>query len=154
MRKIDVRQAITILANLAVLAGLVALVVEIRTNSAAVQAAAVQESVNSTREYLLNIALDEDLSRIRQSGEENFGGLSEQEAFRFQLQSRGNWLYLQNLWIQRGLGILNDSAWASVERIICADLLAKPGWRQDWQNHSSVLDPQFVALAEGCSGLN
>ena len=45
-------------ANLAVLVGVVALVVEIRTNTAAISAASVQESVNSSREYLLNIALD------------------------------------------------------------------------------------------------
>ncbi len=49
---------LTLGANLAVLVGLVALVVEIRTNTAAVQAASVQEAVNSSREYLLNIALD------------------------------------------------------------------------------------------------
>ncbi len=68
---------LTLGANLAVLAGLVALVVEIRTNTAAVQAASVQEAVNSSREYLLNIALDEDLSRIRQTGRMNLEELSE-----------------------------------------------------------------------------
>ena len=69
------------------LAGLIALVVELRTNTAAIQAASVQESVNSSREYLLDIALDEDLSRIRQTGGANYDDLSESEAFRFRLQS-------------------------------------------------------------------
>jgi len=102
---------LTLGANLAVLAGLVALVVEIRTNTAAVQAASVQETVSSSREYLLNIALDEDLSRIRQTGAMNLDELSESEAYRFNLQSRGNWLYMQNVWIQKELGVLDERAW-------------------------------------------
>ena len=142
---------LTLGANLAVLAGLVALVVEIRTNTAAVQAASVQEAVNSSREYLLNIALDEDLSRIRQTGEMNLDELSEPEAYRFNLQSRGNWVYMQNVWIQRELGVLDERAWESLNKIICS-MLAQPGGRQDWENHKSVLNPEFVALAESCSG--
>ena len=140
---------LTLGANIAVLAGLVALVVEIRTNTAAVQAAAVQEGTNSSREYLLNIALDEDLSRIRQTGRMNLEELSEPEAYRFYLQSRGNWLYWQNLWIQRELGILDERAWQSTNRITCS-FVAQLGWRQDWEDHKSVLDSEFVALVEDC----
>ena len=142
---------LTLAANLAVLAGLVALLVEIRTNTAAIKAAAVQESVNSAREYLLNIALDEDLSRIRQIGGMNFEELSELEAFRFDLQSRGNWLYFQNVWIQRDLGVIDERAWESVSGIVCS-FVPQPGWRQDWENHKSVLDPEFVVLVEDCPG--
>ena len=141
----------TLGANIAVLAGLVALVVEIRTNTAAVQAAAVQEGTNSSREYLLNIALDEDLSRIRQTGRMHLEELSEPEAYRFYLQSRGNWLYIQNVWIQRELGVLDESIWESLNKIICS-MLSRPGWRQDWENHKPVLNHEFVALAESCSG--
>ncbi len=153
MKKPDLGQTITILANLAVLAGVVALVVEIRANTVAVQAAAVQEGTNSSREYLLNIALDEDLSRIRQSGGTNLGELSEPEAYRFQLQSRGNWLYWQNLWIQRELGVFDERAWESTNTIFCS-FVAQLGWRQDWENHRSVLDPEFVAIVEDCPGLS
>ncbi len=142
---------LTLGANIAVLAGLVALVVEIRTNTAAVQAAAVQEGTNSSREYLLNIALDEDLSRIRQTGRMNLEELSEPEAYRFYLQSRGNWLYLQNMWIQTELGVFDERAWESTNKIICS-FFTQLGWRQDWENHRSVLDPEFVALAEDCPG--
>ena len=142
---------LTLGANLAVLAGLVALVVEIRTNTAAVQAASVQEAVNSSREYLLNIALDEDLSRIRQTGQMNLDELSEPEAYRFNLQSRGNWLYMQNVWIQRELGVLDERVWESTNKVICS-FVAQLGWRQDWQNQKPALDPEFVALTEDCPG--
>lgn len=140
---------ITLGANLAVLAGVVALVVGLQTNTAAIWASSVQESVNSSREYLLNIALNEDLSRIRQTGEGNYSGLSESEAFRFRLQSRGNWLFHQNVWIQRDLGVIDEGAWVSRYKIICS-ILADPGSRQDWENHRAVLDPTFVELAEDC----
>jgi len=136
-------------ANLAVLAGLVALVIEIRTNTAAVQAASVQEAANASREYLTNIAMDEDMSLIRRAGAENLDNLTEDEAFRFFLHSRGNWLYMQNVWIQRGLGVLDDRAWQSVQRIFC-DMLQQPGWSQDWVNHREVLDADFVAVVEDC----
>jgi hypothetical protein len=140
---------LTLGANLAVLAGLVALVIEIRTNTAAIQAASVQESVNSSREYLLNIALDEDLSRIRLAGATDYQELSELDAFRFRLQSRGNWLFHQNVWIQRELGVIDERAWKSRMRIICS-LLTEPGWRQDWTNNKPVLNPDFVELVESC----
>ena len=136
-------------ANLAVLIGVVALVVELRTNTAAIRAAAVQESVNSSREYLLNIALDEEFSRIRMAGATNYSDLSELEAHRFWLQSRGNWLFHQNVWIQWQLGVTDERAWNTRLRIICATL-AQPGWRLDWENHRSVLDPKFVETAEDC----
>ena len=136
-------------ANLAVLVGVIALVVELSTNTAAIQAASVQESENSSREYLLNIALDEDLSRIRQTGGVNYAELSESEAFRFRLQSRGNWLFYQNTWIQRELGVLDERAWDSRIKIMCS-MLAQPGWRMDWANHKSILNPKFVELIEEC----
>jgi hypothetical protein len=140
---------LTLAANLAVLAGLAALVVEIRTNTAAIQAASVQESVNSSREYLLNIALDEELSRIRLAGAGDYEGLSDLDAFRFHLQSRGNWLFHQNVWIQRELGVIDERAWETRMQIICSTL-AEPGWRQEWEYNKPVLNPGFVRLAEGC----
>lgn len=140
---------IAIGANLAVLVGLIALIVELRTNTAAIRAAAVQESVNASREYLTNIALDEELSRIRFEGGTNFAELSDLDAFRFRLHSRGNWLFHQNVWIQRELGVIDERAWQSRLRIICGNLAA-PGWKQDWENHKPVLDPEFVELAEEC----
>ena len=141
---------IAIGANLAVLAGLVALIVELRTNTAAIRAAAVQESVSASREYLTNIALDEELSRIRLAGGSNYADLSELDAFRFRLHSRGNWLFHQSVWIQRKLGVIDERAWESRLRIICGSM-AEPGWKQDWENHKPVLDPEFVKLAETCS---
>ncbi len=81
----------------------------------------------------------------------NLDELSEPEAYRFFLQSRGNWVYIQNVWIQRELGVLDERAWESLNKIICS-MLAQPGGGQDWENHKSVLNPEFVALAESCSG--
>ena len=136
-------------ANLAVLVGLVALVVELGTNTAAIRAASVQESVNSSREYLLNIALNEDFSRIRQTGSDNYTDLSESEAFRLGLSMRGSWLFHQNVWIQRELGVIDERAWGSRYKIICG-IFTNPGLRQDWEHHKLVLDTKFVELVEGC----
>ena len=142
---------LTLGANIAVLAGLFALVVEIRTNTAAVQAASSQEAVNASRQYLLDISLDEELSRIRQEGGQDLGALTSAESFRFFMQSRGNWIYLQNVWVQNELGVLPGRVWDSTNKIICS-IVGQPGWRQDWNSHRPVLDPEFVALVESCDG--
>ena len=142
---------LTLGANLAVLAGLVALVVEIRTNTAAIQAASSQEAVNASRQYLLDISLNEELSRIRQEGGQDLGKLSNGESFRFFMQSRGKWPYLQNVWVQNELGVLPSRVWESTNKIICS-IVAQPGWRQDWISHRTVLDPEFVGIVESCDG--
>ena len=79
---------LTLGANVAVLVGLVALVLEIRTNTAAIQAASVQEITSGTREALLTIASDRELSRIVRIGASDRSALDEDEAYRFLLFSR------------------------------------------------------------------
>jgi hypothetical protein len=62
---------LTLGANIAVLFGLLALVFEIRTNTAAVHAASVQAITSGTREALLTVASDKELSRIVRIGAVN-----------------------------------------------------------------------------------
>ena len=45
---------------------------------------------------------------------------------------------------------IDPKLWGTHERVICATM-DKPGVRESWHIHSSVLDPGFVALAEACS---
>lgn len=57
--------------------------IAVKENMAEVRATSVQSSVNSSREYLMDIELDEDMSRIQRIGAANLAELSEDEAFRF-----------------------------------------------------------------------
>jgi len=103
-------------ANVAVLAGLVALVLEIRTNTAAIHATSVQEITSGTREALLTVASNKELSRIVRIGQVDRSALDEDEAHRFSLFSRQRWLFFQGIWMQRRLGVLDDQVWGAYER--------------------------------------
>lgn len=64
MKKIDVGQMITIIANVGVIAGIVFLGIEIRQNSSIARASAFQENVRSLVDFRQNIAESEDLARL------------------------------------------------------------------------------------------
>ena len=145
---------LTLGANVAVLAGLVALVLEIRTNTVAIHAASVQEITTGTREALLTVASDRELSRIVRIGGVDRSALDEDEAYRFSLFSRQRWLFFQGIWTQRRLGVLDDQLWGTYERAICNVLRDGAGDSEEWPNHRDVLDSEFVALIEDCSRLS
>ena len=98
---------------------------------------------------LVGTALDDDSARLRRLGEADLAQLTEDEAYRFFMYNRSNWLFLQGVWIQHNLGVLDDRVWASYERIIC-DLISRPGNRADWPPHARALDSAFVQIVESC----
>ena len=142
---------LTLGANIAVLFGLLALVFEIRTNTAAIHAASVQEITSGTREALLTVASNKELSRIVRIGSVNRSALDEDEAYRFSLFSRQRWLFFQGIWTQRRLGVLDDQVWGAYERVICEVLGDDAGDREEWPKHVRILDPEFVSMVEACS---
>jgi hypothetical protein len=142
---------LTLGANIAVLVGLAALVLEIRTNTAAIYANSIQEITTGTRETLLTVASDKELSRIVRIGAVDRSALDEDDAFRFALFSRQRWLFFQGIWTQRRLGVLDDQGWGAYERVICTELLIRRGNREEWPNHAGILDPEFVRVVEACS---
>ena len=145
----QVAQVAEIIAAIGVIVSLLFVGFEVRKNTSIVNASAVQAITTSSREVLLNVALDEDFARIRRLGEEDLSQLDEDEAYRFFQFNRQNWLYFQSVWIQVELGVMDERAWASYERIICR-LIELPGNRADWSNHIDAMDPAFRDLVEAC----
>jgi hypothetical protein len=145
----QVAQLAEIVAAIGVIISLLFVGFEVRKNTAIVNASAVQEITTSSRDVLLNVALDEDFARIRRRGEEDLSQLTEDEAYRFFQFNRQNWLYFQSVWIQVDLGVMDARAWASYERIICR-IVELPGNRADWPNHVEAMDPAFRELVESC----
>ena len=140
---------LTLAANVGVLLGLILLVVEIQQNTAASRAETSQAIIDSSRNFLVQIAMDEEFARIRdirQSGETE---LSDMDAIRFSAYSRGNWLYFQNVWIQWTLGVVDDRIWRTMNAIIC-DIQREPGNLAEWANHRDVLDFEFVGIVDSC----
>jgi hypothetical protein len=145
-----VNKWLTLGANIGVLLGLLLLVVEIRQNTAASRAQTAQAIIDSSRNFLVGIAMDDDFARIRQTGESDIAGLSDSDAYRFTAYSRGNWLYFQNVWIQWTLGVVDERIWWTLKEIIC-EIQSEPGNLEEWEKHRGVMDDEFVRIVDSCT---
>lgn len=144
-----IAQAAEIVAALAVVASLVYVGREVRSNTAAVRGAAVQEVSSASQEVLISLATDSALTRIHQIGTQDPSALTEAEAYRFNVFQRQLWLGMQNVYFQNEFGLLEPRVWAAYHRIIC-DALANPGTRDAWPIHRGALDADFAKLVEAC----
>jgi hypothetical protein len=149
MQKIDLGQALQILANVAVVAGIIFLAFELRQTNSSIRSASVQAVTNSTGEALRLLAADDDLGSIRRRGNEDYASLDADEAERYQAWYRQFWLGFQNNYIQYKIGALDPDMWNSYARIICQNI-GVSGARTTWPDHASVLDVEFVDLVESC----
>ena len=79
MKKIDVGQSLSILANVGVLIGIVFLAIEIRASN--VQARVVNQIafVGQSTDWLLNVANDADSSRVYVRGMSNYAELPDED---------------------------------------------------------------------------
>ncbi len=125
-------QIAEIVAAVGVIASLVYVGLELNENTAAVRAGTSQAIFDSSREFVLDVAISEDLSRIRSIGSPDLSQLTDLEADRFRGLVLGNWIYFQNVWIQWTLGVVDDRVWETYVRIFCAQL-ESPGTNQAFE---------------------
>ena len=143
-------QVADIVAAVAVVVSLVYVGVSLQDNTSAIRSSSVQALTTTSLEALSAQAASEDLSRIRRLGDADYSALTEDEKFRYYLMYRQVWLTFQNVFVQRNLEVIGDDVWETYERIICNNYV-RPGVQATWQDHRSVLDPAFIAVAEACS---
>ena len=145
-------------ANLAEIVGAVAIVVsliyvgqELRSNTAAVQAASQQSITNASSVSMLSIAENADLAEIRAIGDVDPGQLAPVDRLRYVLYQRQMLLHFQNVWTQWRLGVIEDQVWDGYANVICGDLAgdarSKAWWREQ---HRYALSEGFAALIESC----
>jgi len=144
-------QIAEIVAAVGVIASLIYVGFELSENTAAVRAGTSQAIFDSSREFVLNVAVSDEISRIRSVGSSDLSDLSELEADRFRGLVLGNWIYFQNVWIQWTLGVVDDRVWETYVRIFCAQLEG-PGTNQAFLQQKPLFDAEFVAVVDGrCS---
>lgn len=142
---------LTLIANFGVVAGLVFLGVEVRQNTTALQAAAIQESTSVARQQILTLATDGELNRLTMAA---FGDLSLEDQQRVFWLSRSFWLGMQGLYRQWELGVLPSAEWSVWHGIICnnyapADgIYTASGGDELWSRNVDSLLPDFVSLVE------
>ena len=139
-----------IAAAIAVVASLLYVGQQVQDNTAAIRSSTMQAVADSSDIALQNQASDEDLIRIRMTGNADISALTEVEAARYMSIHRGMWIRMQNIYAQQQLGVLHESFWYTYSKITC-EIYAPPGVRVTWSDHSDVLDPGFVNFVESCA---
>ena len=131
---------LTLIANFGVIAGLIFLGLEVRQNTIATQATAIQESTNVARQQVLTLATNPELLEL---GFKDFDNLNEVERRRLFWSSRSFWLGMQGLWRQWTMGVLPNEEWEMWNQIICDNYADTEFWPQ-------LLIPSFIELVESC----
>jgi hypothetical protein len=140
---------LTLIANVAVIAGIIFLAVEIRVNSSAIQSATIQAITDASAESLRSLSADPEMAQLRLNGDKNLEDLSELQAYQYHVYYRQHWLRFQNIYFQRDFGVLAEGIWSTYAKIICNDITTE-GIRATWPNHAVVLDPEFVKFVDAC----
>jgi hypothetical protein len=121
---------------------------EIRQNTLASRAVAIQESTNTARQFIHMFAEDAEANRIMMLGREDPLQLSEEE------QARYRWMVTSFLWGMQGLhrqwllGVLPDEEWAAWNRVTCGNM-AYAGVQWVWEG-SQQFTPSFRTIVEAC----
>lgn len=136
------------LATIGVIASMIFVGLEIRQNTQAVRANAIQESVNVARQQVLTIAADPELTRLEFYCRDDPPGLTQEERDRCTLLSLSFWWGMQGLFEQWSLDVLPDETWGSWRRVICLNY-ARP-WERRLLANASQFDSTFVAMVESC----
>ena len=136
------------LGTIGVIASMIFVGLEIRQNTQAVRANAIQESTNVARQQVLTIAADPELMRLEFLCMGNPPGLTQEERNRCTYLSLSFWWGMQGLFEQWGLGVLPDKTWESWRRVICLNY-ARP-WERSFLANASQFDSTFVAMVESC----
>ena len=144
MKKIDLGQMFTILANVGVIAGIAFLAVEIRDGTRATQAASIQTASALDQEFLLHIAGDPETARIWLSYLESPQALSDEEKL------QGGFLFaalirrLENIYLQNQLGAMSEEGWQSRQDLFIG-MATSPGYLAFLEGPTvSLANQQFI----------
>jgi hypothetical protein len=139
MKKIDLGQAITILANLGVIAGIVFLGFDLRQNTRSIQAAASQGITEAESQAVLEWVDHPDIVVSFTKSE-----LTDEEVIRLHsflvLYVRSH----ENYWSQHRLGAIDDDTLRRYENSILV-ILSYPRNRNWWNSIRGNFDPSFEA---------
>jgi hypothetical protein len=133
---------------LGVIASLVFVGFEIRQNTLASRAAAIQESIEVARQQVQMYATDADATRIEMIGREDLQALDPVEAARFRWMMVSFFWGMQGLHRQWDLGVLPDEEWQAWNTVICANL-SNPGTREVWESFA-MFTPGFRSVVDAC----
>jgi hypothetical protein len=142
MRKIDPGQAVGIVANVAVVAGIIFLGLEIRQTGLAIQDNSHLSSIEYAREVRRQL-LDPDFAAVYEQALVNYEGLSPSEKRQFAVfvnQHINLWEYAFHAKFR---GTMPEANWILWDNYFRTEIV-KPGWRPVWRERRSRQDDDFA----------
>jgi hypothetical protein len=136
---------LSLLANFGVLVGLGLLVVEIRHNTLATQAALYQESMSFARDHVELLIGDEnkELAAIVFRGETDPDSLSPDEFEKFVLYTAWRMSTWETTFLNHDEGLLAERMWLSIDAWYATLLQRGPGYQRWWAASRHGYDPSF-----------
>lgn len=146
------RAKVEIASAFAVLLGLIFVGLELRQNTAAVEAATFQNLTDATNDYILELASNSDILRVWNIGSVNPDQLNELDALRYNLVMRAYWVRMQNVFSQWKRGTLAAQDWRLYQAVICDpdNVTGNIGERVTFDQHTIVLSPEFIEFVGAC----
>jgi hypothetical protein len=141
-----VNKWLTLVANFAILAGLVFVALEIQQNTNAVRSAAVQEATNIAREHPLMYVQNPEVNRLAMA---EYSSLSEEDQQRRFWLDVSFWHAMQGLYRQNELGALPEQEWEVWIRIICGNY--EHSEPKLWARAAATHEKDFVKFVENCA---
>ena len=138
---------LSLLANFGVLVGLALLVVEIRHNTLATQAAIYQESMGFARDHVALLIGDEnrELAGIVFRGEKDPTSLTPEELEKFVLFVAWRMSTWETSFLNYDEGLLDERMWESLDAWYSSLLQRGPGYRTWWETTRHGYDQSFQA---------
>ena len=130
MKKIDLGQTITVLANVGVLIGILLLVYELNQNRQMMQAQTRSAIANGITDFLVNIGSDRELSDLWSLGGSGTS-LDEAESRQFSVLMTGFLRYLEGAHYQYRNGLFEQNEFET-QREQIRRLFALPGYKSYW----------------------
>ena len=142
MKKIDLGQAIAILANVGVIAGIAFLAFELRQNTQAVELASAQSYLTGGSELDLRVATDRNLASLLISGDSQqpLDPVEQLQLERFTYAVFRQWETAQYL---NSIGALDESLWLAYRQEIKKLLLRSRSTQEYWRSNSESFTPAF-----------
>ncbi len=151
MKKIDLGQTITILANIGVLAGIIFLAYELRQNTRATQLASAESALSSQSELDLLIAESEGFATLLASDAnwDELDGADRLRLQRFTFSALRQW---ENVHYQYSIEALNPRFWEAYRNELLALLDGNERFIAFWRDRRSSFTPEFNEEMESILG--
>jgi len=147
------RHGIETLGVVGVIASLIFVGMEIRQNTKATNAAAIQQMSATGLAHMDGIAGNSQLIDVITRGFADFESLTDAEQFQIMLTMNAGMLNTQGLFRQWRLGALPDEDWAYWNERICPEM-HYPVSRMIWAEIKSGNNPAFVEAIDACDAFS